>query len=121
MLSGFRFRASRVLLASFVAVTFLPAIALFWLSWRYFDQDRALAMQRLRERREQAADLIVLALQQTLTAAEQRLGQAVESGSPEAVSVEFHDDRVEANPRLLYCPVVRPLKEAAGALFQRGE
>ena len=54
------FRPAHHLLVSFLLVTMLPAAALFWLSWRSLEQDRLLETQRVRERCEQAADLLVI-------------------------------------------------------------
>ncbi|HUQ91755.1 MAG TPA: hypothetical protein VM120_08735 [Bryobacteraceae bacterium] len=121
MFLRFWFRPPRVLLASFLAVTLLPAAALLWLGWRFFDQDRALAAQRVRERREQAADLIAVALQQSLAAAQQQLEQTIADGEPDAAAIVFHGDDIESTPRLLYYPVVPSPNRAPAALFARGE
>src|SRR5512136_2498232 len=56
------FRPPRHLLALFVAVIALPAMALAWLAWRTFEQDKALERQRLQERLETAATTIVTGL-----------------------------------------------------------
>lgn len=119
----FWFRPPRFLLVSFLAVTVAPAAALFWLGWRFFDQDRALVSQRIRERREQAADLIVVALQQALAAAQQRMNKdkPVADPSGDAVSVMFEGDRIEAHPKLLYYPAVPVHQQAAAQWFARGE
>jgi len=52
----FWFRPPYGLLAAFLAVTLGPAAGLVWLGWRLLEQDRALASQRVLERRENAAD-----------------------------------------------------------------
>src|SRR2546422_176909 len=117
----FWLRPPRVLLVCFLAVTLLPAAALFWLGWRFFDQDRALTAQRLRERREQAADLIVVALQQALAAAQQRLDQPIADGAQDAVAVVFEGERTEASPKLLYYPAVPSPGQPSTQWFARGE
>ena len=73
-------RTPRHLLAGFLIVTLGPACGLVWLGWKLLDQDRALASQRLQERRERAADLAVSSLQQRLAAAESAL--LVPTGEP---------------------------------------
>jgi len=115
------FRSPRRFLVSFLAVTMLPAAALFWLGWRFLEQDRALETQRMRERREQAIDLIVTALEQALAADEQRTETL--AGSEDALVLVFEDDRIETRPknRLLYYPVVPAGKEAPTEVFARGE
>ncbi|MBI4908180.1 MAG: hypothetical protein HY820_31430 [Acidobacteria bacterium] len=118
---GFWFRPPRILLASFLAVTVLPACALFWLSWRFFDQDRALASQRSRERREQAADLIVVALQQSLAKAELDLRLPGGDGPQDALAVIFDRERVRTSPKLLYYPVVRATQASGSSVFENGE
>jgi len=60
------FRPPRHLLALFIAVIVLPAIALAWLAWRTFEQDKALERQRLQERLEAAASSIVSELDRRL-------------------------------------------------------
>lgn len=114
-------RPPRLLLLSFLAVTILPAAALVWLGWRFFEQDGALAEQRVRERRERAADLVVVAFEQALAATEQRLGEPLPDGASGAVSLRFENDRVEAHPPLLYYPAVRLRREAPAELFTRVE
>ena len=56
------FRPPRHLLALFIAVIVLPAIALAWLAWRTFEQDKALERQRLEDRLDTAASNIVTGL-----------------------------------------------------------
>ena len=117
------FRPARHLLGSSLAVTMLPVAALFWLSWRSLEQDRLLEAQRVRARSDQAADLIVTALQQRLAALELRLADTVPAASDDAVSVVFAGDRVETRPpnRLLYYPAVVVPREVPAQVFARGE
>jgi signal transduction histidine kinase len=60
------FRPPRHLLALFVAVIVLPAIALAWLAWRTFQQDKALERQRVQERLETAASSVIAGLDRRL-------------------------------------------------------
>ena len=121
MFSRFWLRPPSPLLLSFLAVTVFPASALFWLGWHFIEQDRALAAQRLRERREQAADLVVVALQQAVAAAQQRLDQPIPDSGQGAVAVVFDGDRIRSTPRLLYYPVVPSEQEPPMQIFARGE
>ena len=121
MFLRFWLRPPRVLLVSFLAVTLLPAAALLWLGWRFLEQDRTLAAQRLHERREQAADLIVVALQQALAASLQQLERPVPSGAEDAVTLAFESDRIESTPKLLYYPLPPAPGRPATQSFARGE
>jgi hypothetical protein len=64
------FRSPYGLLGAFLALTLGPALGLVWLGWRMLDQDRALETQRITERREQAADQLVTALQREIQESE---------------------------------------------------
>ena len=110
------------LLASFLAVTMLPAAALLWLSWRSLDQDRLLESERVRKRCEQAADLVVTALQQELAAFELHTAGDPPTGT-DAVRLVFGSDRLETRPahRLLYYPFLPPVPEAPQQIFAAGE
>ena len=104
------FRPAHHLLVSFLLVTMLPAAALFWLSWRSLEQDRLLEAQRVREGCEQAADLLVTALQQKLAALElrQRLhscGRGRRAGS----GIRKRSRRITPKNRLLYYPAIPPV------------
>ena len=67
------FEPGRRLLALFLTVALLLTGAMLSLVWQLVRQDRALAAQRLQERREIAADLAVVALQKSLAHAEEQL------------------------------------------------
>jgi hypothetical protein len=110
------------LLASFLVVTMLPAAALLWLSWRSLEQDQLLEAERVRKRCEQAADLVVTALQQELAAVEQHTAGDPPAGA-DAVRLVFYADRVETLPphRLVYYPAVPPVREAPPQIFDAGE
>lgn len=120
------FRHPRHLLVLFLAVTSLPASVLVWLGWRLVEQDRILEARRLQERRERAADLIVTALDQTLSAAEQRLVDPSTRGaspSDDALIVVVAPQSIETFPktRFLYYPFRPTLREAPAEPFQPGE
>ena len=117
------FRPARHLLALSLVVTMLPAAALFWLSWRSLEQDRLLEAQRIRTRSEQAADLIVTALEQRLAALEPRLHDVAPAASDDAVAVVFKEGRIETRPpnRLLYYPAIPSSREVPPNAFRRGE
>ena len=66
-------RAPRHLLVLFLALTLLPASVLVWLAWQFVGQDRIVELQRVQERRENAADRIVTSLQHALAEDEKRL------------------------------------------------
>jgi len=117
----------RRLLALFLGVTLVPAAGLIWMGWRLYRQDQALASQRLRERRERAADQIAAALHKRLSEAEQSLAETsvLENAAPadDALVVLFKPGSVEAFPkeRLLYYPIMPQSREAPESLFGRGE
>lgn len=54
-------------------MTLVPSLALLASGWRLLEQDRALSLGQLSERREQAADLAVSELERLVAAAEQAL------------------------------------------------
>lgn len=121
------FRSPRHLLVLFLAVTLLPASALAWLGWRLIEQDRVIEEQRIQVRRGQAADLIVTALQQALSAAEQRLAdpstRRAAPPSDDALVIVLGPRSMETYPntRLLYYPLGPTLKEVRAELFVPGE
>lgn len=120
------FRPPRCRLGLFLLITLVPSSLLIWFGWRSIQQDRALALQQVQERREQAADLIVTGLEQSLAASEQALRDpsiqtlAVPEG---AVAVVLAADHIEAFPagRLLYYPMAPPSREAPARLFAAAE
>jgi signal transduction histidine kinase len=102
-------RPPRRLLVLFLAVTLAPAAGLVWLGWRLLEQERALEAQRMLERRELGADLIVGALREQLVARRQGLADPSRVLEPEAggaVVVVFGAGPAQAHPpsRLLYYP-----------------
>jgi signal transduction histidine kinase len=123
------------LLAMFFATTLVLAAALAWMSWQLIRQEGALAGQRLLERRENAADLAVAALQKHIfqlettqlmrlnTAAAPAVGgqaSGYAAGLPgDSALLIFSPGNVEAFPagRLLFYPdaLVTPAGGRSGA------
>src|SRR5215470_9595195 len=117
------FQPPRHWLALFLLITLVPSSLLVWFGWRSLQQDQALALQQMHERREQAADMIVAGVEQSLSASEQTLRDpaamqalAVPEG---AVAVVLTPDHIEAYPkdRLLYYPIAQAYREAPARLF----
>jgi signal transduction histidine kinase len=104
------FRPPRHLLALFVAVIALPAMALAWLAWRTFEQDKALERQRLQERLETAATTIVTGLSVRLDELSRQvplLAVATNVSLPDdSVLLTVGDGAMTDSPpgRLLYVP-----------------
>jgi photosystem II stability/assembly factor-like uncharacterized protein len=95
------FRPPYGLLAAFLAVTLGPALGLIPLGWRLLDQDRALAGQRIAERRENAADQVVAALQRELGASERDLAQLhAPAPDDDALLVELAASGMRVYPNL---------------------
>src|SRR5512137_547152 len=61
--------------AMFVILMLTLAAALYWLSWRLLQQDRALEGQRTRERLEHSVDLACATLRQSMSETEARLAE----------------------------------------------
>jgi len=109
--------APRRVLILFLVVTLIPVASLAWLSWRLFEQDRELERQRLQDRLDRAAELVVAALQRRLSDTTEKVAApqaASQRDLPEgAVAVFFDRNGVRASPqgRLPYYPVLPvPLK-----------
>ena len=117
----------RRLLLLFLGVTLVTTAALVWMGWRLYRQDQALASERLRERRERAADQITAALEKRLSESGQSLAEtpSLENAAPadDAVVVLFTPVRADAFPkkRLLFYPFLPQFREAPENLFSRGE
>lgn len=118
----------RHLIALFLIVTLVPSLALVASGWRLLEQDLALSIAQLSERREQAADLVVSELERFLAAAEQALRDpdalraAIESDD-DVVGITFESDQLEAWPRgrLPFHPRTAAGVEAPAARFAEGE
>src|SRR5690349_4828024 len=106
-------------LCLFLLIALAPSSLLLWFGWRSLQQDRALAIQQVQERRDQAADLIVSGLEQSLARDEQSPRVDAEG----AVRVVFTPGSVAAFPpdRLLYYPVASAGPEAPARVFESVE
>lgn len=126
------------LLVMFFATTFVLVTALAWMGWQLVRQDRARAGQRLEERRENAADLAVAALQKhfseleghlirlSTAAALQLREQASEyaAGLPEdSILLIFRSNGLEGFPehRLLFYPNISAAPAAWPRFFTAAE
>ena len=112
------------LLAAFLAVTLGPALGLIPLGWRLLDQDRALSSQRIVERRENAADQVVAALQRELQASERDLAQLhAPAPDDDALLVELVPAGMRAYPKnaLVFYPSVPAQPEAPSIVYREAE
>ncbi len=114
------------LLALFFVVALAPGAGLVWLGWRLLEQDRDLETQRTMERREYAADRIVGALRQEISAARQALADPVRipgMAVDDSVVVVLRPADLDIHPAcsLLYQPVVPPGPEAPDRPFLSAE
>ena len=120
-------RVPRNLTVAFLAVAAVSVIALIWLGVRLVGQDRALEAERLREKRESAADRVVAALDQALSADERSLvglpGKGHHPGTPglALVVAEAGEFRVLPETGLLYYPAAPLPPEAAAHLYRTAE
>lgn len=111
----------------FLAVMLLLAATLGWLGWRLLAQDQQLAAQRLAERRDTAADLIVAALEKRLLEVEQDLDRVLADGAPvnppsssdTATVMMFRSGSLRTWPEqgLIYQPELPGPREAADDIF----
>ena len=110
---------------SFLAITVVPVAVLAWLTWRIFEQDRALAQQAVRDRLEQSANVIIAELERDVAELEASLGAAnpaaIVQPRDDAVVVTFTSDGTTVQPRgrLPYYPAIST--EAALIAFGPGE
>jgi signal transduction histidine kinase len=120
-------RVPRNLTAAFLAVAAVSVVALIWLGVRLVAQDRALEAERLREKRESAADRVVAALDQALSADERSLAglslKAPDPGTPGLALIvsEAGELRVLPAAGLPYYPVTAQPREAAPGAFRAAE
>jgi len=111
----------------FLAVAAVSVVALVWMGVRLVQQDRALESQQLEERREAAADRVVAALEQVLSAEERRLTDApLANFRPAAEDALLFtagpaDVRVWPENALLYYPVMSDGREAPSGLYAAAE
>jgi signal transduction histidine kinase len=106
------FRPPRHLLALFLLITLVPSVLLIALGWRSIRQDRA---RELQDSREQAADLAVSNLQQSLLAAERQLQDFPTAAGEDSATVQFEPGSVKG--KLLFYPFTIPGKDAPASTF----
>ena len=115
------FRPPRHLLALFVAVIVLPAIALAWLAWRTFQQDKALERQRVQERLETAASGVIAGLDRRLDELARQIPTLAASSNvslpDDFLLVTIRDATITLSPpgRALYYPRVPEGRRARDA------
>jgi len=114
---------SRRLVALIVGSTVVPLVALFCLGRTLLDNDRDLEDQRDKQRLEQAAQLVVAALQRAVSSSQQDLASGIADWPEGSVVVHFREGYVEASPkgRVAYFPAVQSLRESPPDLFSVGE
>jgi two-component system phosphate regulon sensor histidine kinase PhoR len=111
----------RRLAALFVLLSAIPVLALGWLGWRLLEMDRAVEVQRQRERLEAGADQFSRDLERTLAAWDAALTQPV--APPGTVILQLGRDGVVSRRGvpLPYYPQVRPTTEPPAELFAEAE
>lgn len=126
MLKGAWLSPPRHLLVFFFFLTLVPAVGLVWLGWRLLQQDQALEVQRMMDRQELAADMIINLLQQEITATRQTLADPILPPDPsveDSVVVVLHPGEIEIHPsnRLLYQPTIPVDMEPPSQPYLAGE
>src|SRR5438477_752753 len=101
------FRPPRHLLALFLLITLVPSVLLIALGWRSLRQDRA---RQLQDSREQAADLAVSSLLQSLSATERQLQDLSIAAADDSATVQFEPGSVQG--KVLFYPFTVAGKEA---------
>ena len=120
-------RPSKYTAFLFLGVAAVSVIALVWMGMRLVQQDRELEAQRLEEKREVAADRIIVALETVLAAEERKLADApMDNFRPVAedyllINVDSGEMRVWPDKTLLYYPVIYPGREASSRLYADAE
>ncbi len=134
-MATFRFRGnpSRNTAVLFLSVAAVSVAVLVWMGVRLARQDRALEAQQLRERREAAADRVIIALEQVLLAEERRIADLPNADFvPPTDDVAFiltgslsspdsYEFRVWPDRALLFYPVPSPGREAPSTLYAVAE
>jgi signal transduction histidine kinase len=113
--------------ALILAVAAVSVGALVWMGVRLVQQDRALEAQQFAQRREAAADRLVAALEQVLTAEERRLASTATVGLPGTtdgavlVLAEAAEIHVSPEGAIPYVPVMPAGLEAPAGLYAAAE
>lgn len=118
---------SKYIAILFLGVAAVSVIALVWMGMRLMQQDRALETKRLEEKREAAADRIIIALEKILSEEERKLVDDPEINfNPETedfllIIISSGEVRVWPDKTLLYYPVIPPGREASSRQFANAE
>jgi signal transduction histidine kinase len=114
---------SKKLIALIVVITVVPMATLLWLGWLLLSQDRLLEAHQRQQQIERAVDLVVAALQRSISISQQRLAAAAEDWPEGAVAVTFRTDGVAVQPkdRIAFLPTIPALPEPPAAAFVEGE
>ncbi|MCJ7581583.1 MAG: ATP-binding protein [Candidatus Aminicenantes bacterium] len=110
----------------FIATAVISVFALIWMGLRLMQQDRALEVQQIEEKREAAADRFVAALEQVLSNEERKLANPLTTNFSQEedfvwISMNSEGIRVQPEKSLLYYPVVPSGHEAPSLLFADAE
>jgi signal transduction histidine kinase len=122
-----RGKSSRTTAVLFLATAAVSVAALFWMGIRLIAQDRELEAERLRERREAAADRLAVSLEQVLSAEEKKLGDLERIDLPTSdedsvfVAMDAAGFRAWPENALLFFPVVPGAKEPPASSFAEAE
>ncbi len=120
-------RPSKYTAFLFLGVAAVSVITLVWMGMRLVQQDRELEAQRLEEKREVAADRIIVALETALATEERKLVDApIDNFRPVAedyllINVDSGEMRVWPDESLLYYPVIYPGREASSRQYADAE
>jgi signal transduction histidine kinase len=120
-------RPSKYNAVLFLAVAAVSVIALIWMGIRLMQQDRALEAKQLEDKREAAADRIIVALEKTLSEEERKL-----TAVPKDEFLPMAEDHLLAtmdsreicvypDKALLYYPMIAPGREALSSQFASAE
>ena len=127
MIFGDWLSAPRHLRLVFISVMLLLAVALGGLAWRLLNQDQQLALQRLAEQRDTAADLVAAALDKRLVGIDQDLNHVFTTSDPArptppaegALFFQFAPDSLQTWPRdtLIFYPELPEQPAGPSGLF----
>jgi signal transduction histidine kinase len=117
------------LLILFLLLSGIPLLALGWLGWRLFEQDRVLENQRLRDRLDTAANLATHELDRRLSSWDDVLRRVVRGDSssqdlpPDSTLLVFDAHGVIRREGLLlpYYPIVPIISEGPAGIFDSAE
>ena len=120
------FRPPRQILAIFLTVAAMSAVALGGLAWQLLEQDRDLETQRQQVQLEQKADALVAAMQQELADLQAHVGAESPPDQPlarDVVAITITSEHIASSPagRLLYYPAPPLGRQVSPLVFAEGE